>query len=93
MWKVISNPNTPLSQMIVQKYRKGNIENIGHKHSNGCWRWKDIQKQIGLIMNNLFWDLRSKEHVPVKSHFWWNVVRSVLQGLQTISQFRNNEGF
>ena len=69
------------------------VGHIDHRHSNGNQRWKDIKKQASFIMDKLFWDIESGEIVPLKSQFWWKVVRPIPQGLQTINQLRNNEGF
>ena len=34
-WRVISNSNQLLRQVIIHKYGRGNREDIDHSHSNG----------------------------------------------------------
>ena len=70
VWRVMSNPNTLISQVIVAKYGKGNLEEITQKHSNQCWRWKDVQSVASIITDNLFWQIGTGEKVSLRSRYW-----------------------
>ena len=51
---VLTNLQSLLGKVIIQKYGQGNKENIDYKNSNNSWRWKDIQSQLNLITDKLF---------------------------------------
>ena len=41
-WRVISNPNNLMDQVIFCNYGKGISKYIDNFHFNGSWRWTDI---------------------------------------------------
>ena len=64
------------------------MENIDRKHSNNSWRWKHIQSQSKIIMDNLCWEVGTGEKISIKSRFWRPMVGPMPQGIQMISHYK-----